>query len=73
MTFFQNAPAYVAVAAMRNGNGETGKVHELYLDWNSVPPRRPDDVTVLNASRKAADAPAGNRDEDDPFSTMWDG
>jgi len=55
-TFYQNAPAWVAVAAMRTGNEpEIGKVHELYLDWSNVPPRRPDDVIVLNEVLPAID------------------
>jgi hypothetical protein len=48
-SFKQLAPCYVAVAAMRPGNEpEIGKVHELYLDWKSTPPRPPDDVVVLD-------------------------
>jgi hypothetical protein len=73
-TFYQNAPAYVAVTAIRTGNEpETGKVHELYLDWSSVPPRRPDDVMVLNVPLPAIDSAIEQRHEDDPFWTMWDG
>jgi len=49
MSFRQSAPCYVAVAAMRPGdNPEIGKVHELYLDWKSTPPRPPDDVVVID-------------------------
>ncbi len=71
-TFNQNAPAWVAVAAMRTENeAETGKVHELYLDWSNVPPRRPDDVMVLMLP--AFDAKVENRHEDDPFMTLWNG
>jgi hypothetical protein len=48
-SFKQFDPCYVAVAAMRPGNEpEIGKVHELYLDWKSTPPRAPDDVIVID-------------------------
>ena len=73
-TFSQNAPAHVAVAAMRTGNEpETGKVHELYLDWSNVPPRCPDDVVVLNAPLPAFDETVGSRHKDDPFWSLWGG
>jgi len=48
-SFKQLVPCYVAVVAMRPGNEpELGKVHELFLDWKSTPPRAPDDVMVLD-------------------------
>ena len=44
----QREPAWVAVTAIRPGNDAAkGKVHELFLDWSSVPPRAPDDVVIL--------------------------
>ncbi len=55
-SFEQHAPAYAAVAALRPGNEtEKGKVHELYLDWSSIPPRAPDDVVVLPEALPAFD------------------
>lgn len=73
-TFSQNAPAWVAIAAMRTGNeSETGKVHELYLDWSSVPPRAPDDVVVLDVPLKPFDETVETRHEDDPFWSLWNG
>ena len=54
--FRQNAPCYAAVAAMRPGNElEIGKVHEHYLDWNTTPPRAPDDVIVVDIRGKTAE------------------
>jgi hypothetical protein len=48
-SFRQSAPCYAAVAAMKPGDEpEIGKVHELFLDWKSTPPRPPDDVIVTN-------------------------
>ena len=48
-SFRQNSPCYVAVAAMRPGDEpEIGKVHELFLDWKSTPPRAPDDVVLFD-------------------------
>ena len=41
---------------MRPGdNPEIGKVHELYLDWKSTPPRAPDDVIVIDIRGKTPD------------------
>jgi hypothetical protein len=60
-SFHQNAPAWVAIAAIRTGDEpEIGKVHELYLDWSNVPPRRPDDVVILNAPFPVIDAAIEN-------------
>jgi hypothetical protein len=68
-TFYQNAPAHFAVAAMRTGDEpELGNVHELDLDWSDVPPRHPDNVVVLNAPLAAA---VEKRREDGEFETMW--
>jgi hypothetical protein len=73
-TFRQNAPAFVAVAAIRTGDeSETGKVHELFLDWNDVPPRRPDDVILWDKPLPAIDNTVEKRREDDPFGAMWGG
>jgi len=73
-TFYQNAPAYVAVAAMRTGDEpEIGKIHTHSLDWSNVPPRRPDDVIVLNAPLPVIDVGTEKRREDDPFWAMWNG
>ncbi len=56
-SFAQNAPAWVAVAAMRlDEENQIGKVHELYLDWSSAPPRAPDDVMVLAEPLPAIDS-----------------
>ena len=60
-SFKQSAPCYVAVAAMRPGDEpEIGKVHELFLDWKSAPPRPPDDVTV-DGRRQIADGRDGGK------------
>ena len=73
-TFYQNAPAYVAVAAMRTDDEpEIGKIHTHSLDWSNVPPRRPDDVIVLNAPLPVIDVGTEKRREDDPFWAMWNG
>jgi hypothetical protein len=70
-TFFQNAPAYVAIAAMRNGSGEIGKVHELYLDWSHVPPHRPDDVILLDKPLPAIDSSIAEKNADDLSLSLW--
>jgi hypothetical protein len=73
-TFYQNAPAYAAVAAMRTGNEpETGNVHELSLEWSDVPPYRPDDVVLLDKPLSAIDGTIEKRREDDQMWTMWCG
>ena len=73
-TFYQNAPAYIAVVAMRTGaEPELGKIHELSLDWSNVPPHRPDDVVLFDAPLPVIDGTIEKRREDDPFWTMWDG
>ena len=73
-TFQQNAPAWVAIAAMRTGNEpEIGKVHELYLDWSNVPPRRPDDVMVLDVPIIPFDETMESRHDGDPFWSLWNG
>ena len=55
-SFQQNAPAYVAVAPIRTGDQyEIGVVKELYLDWNNIPPRAPDDVIILRKPLPAID------------------
>jgi hypothetical protein len=51
-SFQQVAPCYVAIAAMKPGNEpEFGKIHELWLDWKSTPPRAPDDVIIGDSER----------------------
>ena len=70
--FYQNAPAYVAVAAMRNGE-EPGKIQELYLDWSNIPPHRPDDVLVLSAPLPVVDKTVEQHREDGEFWSMWGG
>ncbi len=73
-SFAQNAPAWVAIAAMRIGDEtKIGKVHELYLDWSNVKPRSPDDVMVLDDPLSAFDTEIETRREDDPFTTLWNG
>ncbi len=73
-SFEQQAPAWVAVAAIKPGNEMAkGKVHELFLDWSNTPPRAPDDVMVLNATLPAFDAKIETQHEDDPFMTLWSG
>ncbi|MDR0390459.1 MAG: hypothetical protein LBH59_01015 [Planctomycetaceae bacterium] len=45
----QNKPLYILVAAMYASDKPIiGNTHELFLNWNSIPPRAPDDVVVLN-------------------------
>jgi hypothetical protein len=68
-TFLQKAPAYVAVAAMRTENGETGKVYEWYLDWSNVPPRQPDDVVILGPPLPAIDPDIADRNN--PNLSRW--
>ena len=73
-TFEQQAPAWVAVAAIKPGNEmEKGKIHELYLDWSNTPPRAPDDVMVLDVPLLAFDTEIETRHEDDPFMMLWNG
>ena len=73
-SFAQNAPAWVAIAAMRIGDEmKIGKVHELYLDWSNVKPRTPDDVMILDSPLLAFDTEIEMRHEDDPFMTLWSG
>jgi hypothetical protein len=79
-TFSQNAPAWVTVAALRTGDEyEMGKVYELYLDWSNVPPRRPDDVMVLDELfrrlERSEQEPSGVRRPNaaDPYLSLWNG
>ncbi|MGL6194850.1 MAG: hypothetical protein ACRC2T_08520 [Thermoguttaceae bacterium] len=47
VSFPQQTPLFTAVAAIRTGdNAETSKGHEIFCDWNSTPPRQPDDVII---------------------------
>jgi hypothetical protein len=71
-TFYQNAPAYLAVTAMRPGNEpEFGKIHALFLDWNSVPPRAPDDVMIFDTPLPAINTNISTNHQDDPTLTLW--
>ncbi len=79
-SFEQQAPAWVAVAAIKPGNEmEKGKVHELYLDWSNITPRAPDDVMVLEDRlrrlEQSEQEPAGMQRPTvaDPFTTLWNG
>jgi len=70
--FQQNAPAYIAVAPIRTGDqSETGIVKELYLDWNSIPPRPPDDVVLLNRPLSAIDTEIVESHSDEPSLSLW--
>jgi hypothetical protein len=71
-TFQQNAPAYVCIAAMRTGNEpEYDTFHELFLDWNTTPPRAPDDVLVLNPPLSAIDPNIEIAKQEYPNITLW--
>jgi hypothetical protein len=71
-TFQQKTPVYIAIAAMRTGNEpEIGKVHELYLDWNSTPSRAPDDVIVMNPPLSPIDTNMEIMKHNDPNLTLW--
>ena len=66
-SYLQSAPAYLAIAAMRSD--EHGKIHELFLDWSSVPPRSPDDIVLLDTPLPALDYEiwASHKDESDVY------
>jgi hypothetical protein len=71
-TFYQNAPVYLALAAMRTGNKpENGNIHELYLDWNTSPPRAPNDIIVLNPPLPALDPNREIIKQEYPNLTLW--
>lgn len=71
-SFDQNAPAYVAVAALRPGNeSEKGKVHELYLHWESTPPRAPEDVIVLVEPLPVFDTAMAERNVNNDNVSIW--
>jgi len=71
-SFQQNAPAYVAVAPIRTGDqSEVGIVKELYLDWNNVPPRAPDDVLILDKLLPAIDPAISERNTDESNVSLW--
>ncbi len=68
----QNAPCYVAVAAMRTGDtAELGPVKELFLDWKSAPPRCPDDIMVLDSPLPDYDPDVFTLHADDPGLELW--
>ena len=71
-SFKQFAPCYVTVAAMRPGNDpEIGKVHELFLDWKSTPPRAPDDVVVFDKLPPLLDPTILSTQQDNPDLSLW--
>ncbi len=78
-SFRQNAPCYVAVAAMRTGEDlpsrreytEIGPVKELFLDWKSTPPRCPDDIVVLDSPLPIYDPEVFTLHQDEPSMTLW--
>jgi hypothetical protein len=71
-TFYQNAPVYLALAAMRTGNKpENGNIHELYLDWNASPPHAPNDIIVLNPPLPALDQNREIIKQEYPNLTLW--
>ena len=64
--------AYAAVAAMKPGNDlEIGKIHEIYLDWKSTPPRPPDDVIVFDKLPPVIDVNVAENNADDENLTHW--
>jgi hypothetical protein len=72
ITFQQNAPAYVTIAAMRSGNEpEYGMVHQLFLDWSTTPPYAPNDIIVLDPPLPAVDSNIDALNQDDPNITLW--
>jgi len=71
-SFHQNAPAYVAVVPIRNGNqAEIGVVKELSLDWSNIPPFAPDDVILFDKPLPATDPAIAIRHADDPNLSLW--
>ena len=71
-SFKQFSPCYAAVAAMKPGdNFEIGKVHEIFLDWKSTPPRAPDDVVLWNKLPPMIDENAAEISPDHESLTLW--
>lgn len=71
-SFRQNAPCYVAVAAIRTGNeSEMGKIHELYLDWSNTKPRHPDDVVVFDKLLPVYDPNILSIEQENPDLSLW--
>jgi hypothetical protein len=57
---------------MRPGNEpELGKIHELFLEWSSLPPRAPDDVMILDTPLSAIDSTIETMYQDDPTLALW--
>ncbi len=71
-SFRQNAPCYVAVAAMRTGDiNKIGPAKELLLDWKSTPPRCPDDIMILDSPLPVYDPDIFTLHQDEPDMTLW--
>ncbi|GHT38062.1 hypothetical protein FACS189427_11870 [Planctomycetales bacterium] len=76
-TFQQHEKTYLAVAAMRTGNTVTGNesdlgnIHELFLDWNNIPPHSPDDVMVFDPPLPAVDTDVLSRHQDESDVILW--
>lgn len=71
-TFQQHAPAYLTIAAMRQGNEpEYGMIHQLFLDWSNTPPYAPNDIIVLNPPLSAVDPNIDALNQNDPYITLW--
>ncbi len=67
-TFSQQEPCYVAVAAINDT--ETGKVHELFLDWSNERPMPPQDVIVLDKMLDIVDSPYREQPVEDENSAL---
>ncbi|GHT14336.1 hypothetical protein FACS1894170_11250 [Planctomycetales bacterium] len=76
-TFQQRDKTYLAVAAIRTGNtgtgneSELGNIHELFLDWNNIPPHSPDDVMVFDLPLPAVDTDVLSRYQSESDVILW--
>ena len=71
-SFDQNAPAFVAVAAIQPGNeSRRGKFHELHLHWDTTIPGAPDDVIVLAEPLPVFDTTMNERSVHNENATIW--
>jgi hypothetical protein len=71
-TFQQNAPAYLTIAARRQGDEpEYGTVHQLFLEWSTITPYAPKDIIVLNPPLPPVDQNINTLNQDNPNITLW--
>lgn len=67
-SFSQHEPCYVAVAAIHDT--EMGKAHEMFLDWSTDKPRKPDDVIVWDRVLDVVDASYREQPTEDANSAL---